>query len=768
MSATRVASLLEPFKGHRMAKAALEMAVLDAELRTAGLSFGSYLGAERDAVPAGVSVGIQPSVAALLDAVGGYLDEGYLRIKLKIKPGWDVEPVRAVRERFGDDVLLQVDANAAYTLAHAPLLAAARRLRPAADRAAAGRGGPDRARRAGAAGRDADLPRRVDRQREGGRRRDRARRLLDRQHQARPRRRLPGGAPDPRRLPRARRRGLVRGMLESGLGRAANVALAALPGFVLPGDTSASDRYYAQDITAPFVLEDGHVAVPDRARARRRGRAGGAGADDRPQRVDRMRPSLALPDREAALRHASQLILASWRSFDHAREREPRLDDGHRAMLRGPLPERGEAPARALDEAAVALDLSLSPARPRYLAYVGSSGLEIGVLGDALAAAYDVNVAVASGGADLIESQAVAWVGEFVGFGAAADGLLAPGGTIANLTALTAARERALPGVRHRGVQGRTLAVYCSQEAHYSIRRAAEVLGVGGDHVRAIPVDRRRRIDVAACEAAIEADRRRGIVPVAIVATAGTTLTGAVDDLDALADVAARTRVWLHVDGAYGLPAAATETAGAHFRGLARADSATVDAHKWLYVPKACSVLLVRDRSALERTFAHEEAYIPHDDASAVDLHAVDRTLEYSRPLRALKLWLAFRVHGAAAIRAAIERNLDQARLLARLIDGHPDLERLSDVPLSAVCFRHRSCAGEDGADRTARLVEAIRRDGRVLLAAAAIDGRPCLRACVVNFRTRDEDMHVTVAVVCELAERLAAERPAVVARHVV
>jgi aromatic-L-amino-acid decarboxylase len=468
--------------------------------------------------------------------------------------------------------------------------------------------------------------------------------------------------------------------------------------------------------------------------------------------------SLRLADREQVLAHTTELVLDSWRAFDRARPEQPEPTARHRALLDEPLPESGEDPRAVLDLAAELLDASFSPARPRWFAYVGSSGLEVGVLGDALAATHDVNVAIESGGADLVERQAIDWLADFTGFGPA-DGLLSPGGTISNLTALTAARERALPGIRHDGCGGHPMALYCSAEAHYSVVRAAEVLGIGSRNVRALPLDAERRADPHACAEAIAADRRAGIVPVAVVATAGSTLTGAVDDLDALADVCAEQGVWLHVDGAYGLPAAATALAGARFAGLARADSATVDAHKWLYVPKACSVLLVRDAEALERTFAHREAYIPH---SAVEhLHPVDRTLEYSRPLRALKLWLAFRVHGATAIREAIERNLRQARLLAELVERHPSLEALHEPQLSALCFRHVACAddgdprGERAAERTLALAEAIRRDGRILLAAAEVDGVPCLRACVVNHRTTDEDVHALVDVVDELAGRL-------------
>jgi O-succinylbenzoate synthase len=263
LDAAAVGPLLEPVKGHRMAKAALETAVLDAELRAAGLSFARHLGAVRDRVPAGVSVGIMDSIPALLDAVAGYLDAGYVRIKLKIEPGWDVEPVRAARERFGDDLLLQVDANTAYTLADADQLAKldpfelllieqpldeedvrghselARRIRTPIcldESITSARGAAD-AIALGACAIVNIKPGRVGGYLE-------ARRIHDIC--------VANGVPV-----------WCGGMLETGIGRAANIALAALPGFTLPGDTSASDRYFGRDITAPFVLEDGHVAVPD-------------------------------------------------------------------------------------------------------------------------------------------------------------------------------------------------------------------------------------------------------------------------------------------------------------------------------------------------------------------------------------------------------------------------------------------------------------------------------------------------------------------------
>jgi O-succinylbenzoate synthase len=261
-AATDVAPLLAGFHGHRMAKAALELAVLDAELRAEGRPLARELGAVRDRVPCGVSVGIMASVPELLDAVGGYLDAGYVRIKLKIEPGWDVEPVRAVREQFGDDVLLQVDANTAYTLADARHLARldpfdlllieqplpeddvlghaalAKQIRTPVclDESITSARGAAAAISLGACSVVNIKPGRVGGYLE-------ARRIHDLC--------VAHGVPV-----------WCGGMLETGIGRAANVALAALPGFVLPGDTSASDRYYRTDVTEPFVLDDGHLAVP--------------------------------------------------------------------------------------------------------------------------------------------------------------------------------------------------------------------------------------------------------------------------------------------------------------------------------------------------------------------------------------------------------------------------------------------------------------------------------------------------------------------------
>jgi aromatic-L-amino-acid/L-tryptophan decarboxylase len=461
----------------------------------------------------------------------------------------------------------------------------------------------------------------------------------------------------------------------------------------------------------------------------------------------------ALVDRESVLVSLERVICDAWASFDRSRISEPELDEELAARLDAPLPEEAGDAETALADAARVLDASISPSRPLYLGYIGSTGLEVGVLASALAATYDANLAVSAGGADLVEQQSLRWVADFVGF-PIAEGAFTSGGMTSNLTALLAARESALPGSRIEGLGGSRAAAYCSEEAHHSVVRSVEVCGLGSAAVRRIPLDSRRRMRPDALDAALSSDVAAGVVPVAVVATAGTTLTGAVDPLAAIADVCDRHSVWLHVDGAYGLPAAALPTASPLFAGLDRADSATLDAHKWLGVQKSCSVVMLRESGRLRAAFGHEERYMLHEEDVA---KPVDRTLEYSRPLRSLRIWMAFRVHGAAQYRAWIERTLANARQLAEELRADPEFELLHDPPLSTICFRHVPPDARDLDAHNRQLAREMQRDGRVFLAPASVDGRACLRVCFVNFRTVPGEVECVLEVARELGGRLAA-----------
>ncbi len=448
-------------------------------------------------------------------------------------------------------------------------------------------------------------------------------------------------------------------------------------------------------------------------------------------------PHLSPGDREASLELLTEKIAAAWESFDHPRPQEPQLGRRLEYELRAPLPEHPTPTERVIADAAEVLDASISPTRPLYIGYVGSTGLDIGVLANSLAVTYDVNVAATARAADLVERQVLGWLADFIGF-PRSEGAFTSGGMLSNLTGILVARDQALPDTRTKGLRG-GWAVYCSSEAHQSVIRAVETAGLGSDRVRILGIDERRRMLTMELERALERDLEAGTTPVAVVANAGTTLTGAVDPIAEIAEICQRHGVWLHVDGAYGLPAAATASHGHLFAGLHRADSIAVDLHKWMGVQKSCSAVLVRRAGALENSFAHQESYLSRDD-DAVPM-AVERTLEYSRPLRSLAPWAAFRAHGAEALRGWLEHTLSLAERFTEIVRGHPHLELITEPTLSTICFRHDPGGVSDLDAHNLALATAIQRDGRVFLAHAEVDGVTCLRVCFVNFRTREEDL---------------------------
>lgn len=456
-------------------------------------------------------------------------------------------------------------------------------------------------------------------------------------------------------------------------------------------------------------------------------------------------------DRNSLLKDLATRVSQVWSSFDHARESEPEISESTHSVLAADLPRIGRGESEALSQAVDILDQSLAQSRPRFFAYIGSSGLEMGAVADFLASSYDINLAVDSKAATLLEKQAAKWIGQFIGYSQDAKGLFTSGGTISNITALAAARTRKFPNARKDGVQV-PVAIYCSAEAHYSNVRAVELLGFGSSAVRSIPIDGERRMDVAAFEAQILADKAAGVVPLAVIASSGTTLTGAIDPLDEIADVCERYEIWMHIDGAYGAPAAGTAKARARFAGIERADSVTIDAHKWLFVPKACSIVLMKSYEPLVRTFSHNEAYMPHDHDEP---NAVDITLEYSRPVRALKMWMGFAAHGADEFEKAITHNIELAELTYERAQADADFRVMPNRPqLSIVPIQYAPAGVRDVSGLNRRIYEAILEDGRIYLSPATIDNAIWLRPCYTNFRTTTEDVDVLFDVVRELGEK--------------
>jgi glutamate/tyrosine decarboxylase-like PLP-dependent enzyme len=415
-----------------------------------------------------------------------------------------------------------------------------------------------------------------------------------------------------------------------------------------------------------------------------------------------------------------------------------------------PLPAEGESVEELLAACAAVLAAGRRTT-PAFFGYVQSPPAAVGVAADLLASAADQNLTSWRSGpaAAAVEHQTLRWLGEFVGFDAAATGILVSGGSAANMTALLVA----LRAATDPGADRRDMRVYASAETHFSVAKAARALGVG---FQPVAVDRDRRLDPEALRAAIDSDRAAGRAPICVVANAGTTSTGAVDPLDAVASVAAGAGVWLHVDGAYGAPAAADAASRHLFAGLHRADSLCIDAHKWLYAPVDCSALLLHDRESTARAFgAGADDYVRVLATQPAETFAFwDHGLELSRRFRALKLWATLRFHGARRIAAAIGEDIRLAAQLAGLVADADDFELLAGPGLSICCFRHAPPHLEEPAldAHNERVLQALQRDGRVYLSNATIDGRFALRACITNYRTTRADVERVLTVVRELA----------------
>jgi glutamate/tyrosine decarboxylase-like PLP-dependent enzyme len=385
------------------------------------------------------------------------------------------------------------------------------------------------------------------------------------------------------------------------------------------------------------------------------------------------------------------------------------------------------------------------PSGGKFFAYVVGSGEPVGALGELLAAALNQNVTSwrSAPAAVTIEQAVVGWMAEAIGC-AGFSGSLCGGGSSANLMALAMAREAKLPANETGAKPG---IVYASEQVHMSIPKAVAFLGLGRKNLRLIPVDSEFRMRMDALQAAIAADRQAGHVPITIVATAGTVSTGAIDPLPEIADLARREGLWLHVDGAFGGLAALA--APEKYRGLERADSLSIDAHKWLYQPLDCGCLLHRHRDVARAAFAHTDDYVKILTADSTEGYAVfEESMELSRRFRALKLWMSLQYHGRRSFREAIRRDQRHAQLLAELVRAQPELELMAPVPLSAVCFRHRAKDNES-------ILKRVNSRGRVYLSNATIRGQFALRACFVNHRTKEDDVSAIVSEVIAAAAEL-------------
>jgi aromatic-L-amino-acid/L-tryptophan decarboxylase len=409
--------------------------------------------------------------------------------------------------------------------------------------------------------------------------------------------------------------------------------------------------------------------------------------------------------------------------------------------LAEPLPESGTPLPRLLDLLFDrAVPRSTNNASPGYLAYVPGGGLLHAAVADLIADSVNRYMGIfgAAPGLAQIEANVIAWFREIVGYPPEAGGILTSGGSLSALTALITARRERLPENFLSGV------IYLPDQAHHSLEKAALLAGFPAANLRKLPTDACFRLRPETLEAAVEEDRRRGLTPFLVVASAGTTNTGAVDPLDELAESARRHGLWLHVDAAYGGFFLLTAEGRRAMRGIELADSVVLDPHKSLFLPYGMGALLVRDAGALRRTHSLAAEYLPRsqDDPERMDFSEISP--ELTRPFRGLRVWLPLKMHGVGPFREALEEKLELARWASEELKKIPGIEVVAEPQLSTLAFRLNPAGDPNTGELNRlnrRLMKRINDRKRVLLTGTSLRGDFVIRICVLSFRTHQDRM---------------------------
>ncbi|WP_455385324.1 pyridoxal phosphate-dependent decarboxylase family protein [Acidihalobacter prosperus] len=461
---------------------------------------------------------------------------------------------------------------------------------------------------------------------------------------------------------------------------------------------------------------------------------------------DAAQPSLDPDDWDGMRAQGHRMLDDMFDYLEHLRERpvwQP-PPDAVRARYAEPLPGEGcalgQAHQRFMDEI---LPYAVGNAHPGFMGWVHGGGTPVGMLAEMLAAGLNANLGGRNQMPLEVERQIVRWMRELFAFPATASGLFVTGTSLANFIALLVARTAALGmSVRRKGIalgEGR-LTAYASADAHGCIRQAMDLAGFGADALREIPVDAGRRMDTAALEAALAADRAAGFRPFFIVGTAGTVDTGAIDDLAEVAAIAEREGAWFHVDGAFGALGMLTPELAPLLAGIERADSIAFDFHKWLQVPYDAGFVLVRDGERHREAFCSAAAYLSREERglAADSPWPCDFGPDLSRGFRALKTWFTLQVYGADRLGRSIAATCALARYLGDRVAAEPRLELLAPVSLNIVCFRYR---GQEPDRLNRDIVAALQESGVAAPSTTVLNGRLAIRCAIVNHRTGRRDI---------------------------
>ena len=428
-------------------------------------------------------------------------------------------------------------------------------------------------------------------------------------------------------------------------------------------------------------------------------------------------------------------------------------------------PEFGQPADEILDTFAHEIEpFPFGNGHPRFFAWVNSPPVVLGIFAEALAAAMNPSCAGGNHAAIYVERTVINWFRQILGFPSCSMGLLVSGGSMAALTALAVARHvKCGYDVRTKGLHGSSArpTFYRTSEGHGCHQKAIEMLGVGSENLRTVAHDDSLRLLPEALESAIKEDRQRGYAPIAVIASAGTVNSGAIDPLDKIADVCARNQVWLHVDGAYGAPAILTRQYSKELSAISRADSIAMDPHKWLYVPVEAGLVLVREGTNLRKAFSLVPPYL-QTDGRTEGVGGLPWISEYgfqqTRGFRALKVWMALQYHGLSGYRASIEHDIALAQRLASSLKRHPQFEVFEPQGLSIVCFRYAPKGFEQAKqlnDFNKEVLEKVQLGGRAFLSSTVIEDKFWLRACMVNPRAQEEDIDLLPRLVEDVADSI-------------
>ncbi len=428
------------------------------------------------------------------------------------------------------------------------------------------------------------------------------------------------------------------------------------------------------------------------------------------------------------------------------------------------MPDDGSSIHKIVDNTAdLMLNHSLFNGHPRFWGYITASASPIGALGDLLTASVNANCGafVLSPMATEIEKQTVQWLAELIGYNNDCGGVLVSGGNMANFTGFLAGRTaKASTSIKTKGIGSleKKMTVYGSKGTHTWIDKAAILFGHGSEAIRWIDTNEHHQMDNAKLEAAIKQDLDDGHQPFLVVGTAGDVSMGVVDDLAGIRTICDTYGLWMHVDGAYGAPAACVPNQKETFNGLSMADSIALDPHKWLYAPLEAGCTLVKDPQALIRTFSSNPEYYNFGKTDEPETNFFEHSLQNSRGFKALKVWMTLQQAGRKAYEEMIGEDIRLAQVMYDLADAHPDLEAATHS-LSIATFRYKPSDKDLSEDQlnelNETLVDRLQYGGEVFVSNAVVDGKYCLRACITNFRTTDQDCEALIEVAVREGSKL-------------